>query len=142
MHTLCVCVCVWLSINKRNSEFTPNTDEKVCQGHKWGLLALWRYMRTEMGVDTDAVWQSITDLVIKTIIWYDNYTLGLLNLQNHLIELCQTSCLLVLGEGSWCGYHTWELYKSYKSPILIKSNLTVLLYCRNDYSTHVISFYF
>ncbi len=57
------------SINKQNSEFTPNTDETVCQGHKWGLLALWRYMKTELGVDTDSVWQSITELVVKTIIW-------------------------------------------------------------------------
>ncbi len=57
------------SINKQNSEFTPNTDETVCQGHKWGLQALWRHMNTELGVDTDGVWQSITELVVKTIIW-------------------------------------------------------------------------
>ena len=56
------------SINKRNSDFTPNTDESVCQGHKWGLLALWQYMGTELGVNTEAVWDSIKDVVIKTII--------------------------------------------------------------------------
>ncbi len=56
------------SINKQNSDFRPNTDETVCQGHKWGLLALWGYMREELGVNTEEVWQSITELVVKTII--------------------------------------------------------------------------
>ena len=23
------------SVNKKNSAFTPNSDETVCQGHKW-----------------------------------------------------------------------------------------------------------
>ena len=27
------------SVNKKNKEFTPNTDETVCQGHKWCVLA-------------------------------------------------------------------------------------------------------
>ena len=61
------------SINKQNSEFTPNTDETVCQGHKWGLLALWRYMRTHLGVNTERVWDSIKDLIIKTIISSEPY---------------------------------------------------------------------
>ena len=149
------------SVNKKNKEFTPNTDETVCQGHKWcvftyvlyaflfptllytslmqntyihsvcirhirmytfitclymtanvlyahlyscvyacatayvriyvhdsllvhvpsrplpsptpspphrGLLAFWEYMRTELHLDTDPIWESIQDLVIKTII--------------------------------------------------------------------------
>lgn len=34
-----------------------------------GLLALWQYMSTELGLNTDAIWDSIKDLVIKTIIW-------------------------------------------------------------------------
>ena len=33
-----------------------------------GLLALWDYMKSELGVDTDAVWEQIKDLAIKTII--------------------------------------------------------------------------
>jgi tubulin polyglutamylase TTLL4 len=56
------------SINKKNVTFEQNPDETVCQGHKWGLLALWEYMRNELGVDTDKVWESIKDLAIKTII--------------------------------------------------------------------------
>ena len=61
------------SVNKQNSEFTPNTDETVCQGHKWGLLALWRYMHSQLGINTDRVWDSIKDLVIKTIISSEPY---------------------------------------------------------------------
>ena len=33
-----------------------------------GLVALWDYMKSELGVDTDAVWEQIKDLAIKTII--------------------------------------------------------------------------
>ena len=61
------------SINKQNSEFTPNTDETICQGHKWGLLALWRYMRSQLGINTDKVWDSIKDLVVKTIISSESF---------------------------------------------------------------------
>ena len=57
------------SINKKNVDFTPNTDETVCQGHKWGLLALWKYMSMKLGINTETVWETIKDVVIKTIIW-------------------------------------------------------------------------
>ena len=33
-----------------------------------GLLALWQYMRHELGVNTEEVWEAIKDLIIKTII--------------------------------------------------------------------------
>ena len=33
-----------------------------------GLLALWRYMRTEMGINTREIWESIQELIVKTII--------------------------------------------------------------------------
>eukprot|EP00117_Sycon_ciliatum_P000086 scpid22923/ scgid4518/ Tubulin polyglutamylase TTLL4; Tubulin--tyrosine ligase-like protein 4 len=55
------------SVNKKNTTFTANSDETVCQGHKWGLKALWRYL-DERGEDSDTVWASIIDVVIKTII--------------------------------------------------------------------------
>ncbi|XP_070565987.1 tubulin monoglutamylase TTLL4-like [Ptychodera flava] len=55
------------SINKKNSEFTPNDDENICQGHKWSLKALWGYMRKN-GIDSTKVWDSIKDIVVKTII--------------------------------------------------------------------------
>ncbi|CAI8033081.1 Tubulin polyglutamylase TTLL4 [Geodia barretti] len=56
------------SVNKKNSQFSQNSDETACQGHKWGLLALWKYVSCELGTDTNAVWRSIVELVIKTII--------------------------------------------------------------------------
>ena len=31
------------SVNKKNKEFTPNTDETVCQGHKWCVLVYILY---------------------------------------------------------------------------------------------------
>lgn len=55
------------SVNKRNNEYESNTDENVCQGHKWGLKALWGYLKKQ-GTDTSAVWDKIKDLVVKTII--------------------------------------------------------------------------
>ncbi|XP_035688484.1 tubulin polyglutamylase TTLL4-like [Branchiostoma floridae] len=55
------------SVNKRNAEFTPNSDKDRCEGHKWGLQALWRYLQRG-GINTDHIWEQIKDLVIKTII--------------------------------------------------------------------------
>ncbi|XP_041478656.1 tubulin polyglutamylase TTLL4-like isoform X1 [Lytechinus variegatus] len=55
------------SINKKNADFTPNSDSTACQGHKWSLKALWGFMQKD-GVDTNAVWESIKDVVVKTIV--------------------------------------------------------------------------
>ncbi|XP_076349307.1 tubulin monoglutamylase TTLL4-like isoform X2 [Tachypleus tridentatus] len=55
------------SINKKSASYASNEDEKVCQGHKWTLKALWRYME-ENGVDTTTLWDSVVDVIIKTII--------------------------------------------------------------------------
>ncbi|KAK7913701.1 hypothetical protein WMY93_013912 [Mugilogobius chulae] len=30
------------SVNKKNSEYQANSDDKACQGHKWALKALWQ----------------------------------------------------------------------------------------------------
>ncbi|OWF40925.1 tubulin polyglutamylase TTLL4-like [Mizuhopecten yessoensis] len=59
------------SINKKNEEYQANGDEKLCQGHKWGLKALWNYMKRQ-GINTAAIWENIKDLVIKTIICADS----------------------------------------------------------------------
>lgn len=59
------------SINKKNDDYQANGDEKLCQGHKWGLKALWNYMKRQ-GVNTAAIWESIKDLVIKTIVCADS----------------------------------------------------------------------
>ena len=53
------------SINKKSDTFVQNDDVGVCQGHKWGLQALWQYLRDHDGVDTDKVWKRICDICIK-----------------------------------------------------------------------------
>ncbi|XP_022080086.1 tubulin polyglutamylase TTLL4-like isoform X2 [Acanthaster planci] len=59
------------SINKKNADFTPNSDYTACEGHKWGLKALWGYLKP-MGIDTVSVWENIKDVVVKTIISVDS----------------------------------------------------------------------
>ncbi|XP_038076530.1 tubulin polyglutamylase TTLL4-like isoform X2 [Patiria miniata] len=59
------------SINKKNADFTPNNDYTACEGHKWGLKALWGYLKP-MGIDTVSVWETIKDVVVKTIISVDS----------------------------------------------------------------------
>ena len=70
-------------------EFTPNTDEKVCQGHKWGLLALWHLMETQLGLNTAEIWQSIKDLVVKTIVCSEPYVSSCVKafVRNRLVHL-------------------------------------------------------
>lgn len=60
------------SVNKKNSDYKSNTDETACQGHKWSLKALWNYL-SQKGVNTDAVWEKLKDIVIKTIIASEPY---------------------------------------------------------------------
>ncbi|NXI85765.1 TTLL4 polyglutamylase, partial [Rhipidura dahli] len=55
------------SVNKKNTEYKSNSDEIACQGHKWALKALWSYL-TQKGVNSEAIWEKIKDIVIKTII--------------------------------------------------------------------------
>lgn len=59
------------SINKKSDEFEQNDDAAECQGHKWGMKALWKYLETERGVDTGQVWTDMCDVVIKTILSAD-----------------------------------------------------------------------
>ncbi|CAH2054752.1 unnamed protein product, partial [Iphiclides podalirius] len=56
------------SINRLSKNYTPNEDFAACEGHKWTLQTLFHYLKTERGVDTDSLWESLKDLVIKTII--------------------------------------------------------------------------
>ncbi|XP_045170365.2 tubulin monoglutamylase TTLL4-like isoform X3 [Mercenaria mercenaria] len=58
------------SVNKKNTDYQANSDDTVCQGHKWSLKALWNYMKRQ-GVNTSAVWENMKDLIIKTIICSD-----------------------------------------------------------------------
>lgn len=71
------------SVNRKSVTYTANEDVNACKGHKWSLKALWGYL-TEKGFDTSAIWNSIVDIVIKTIISCETTvsTLTRLNLKN------------------------------------------------------------
>ncbi|KPI98780.1 Tubulin polyglutamylase TTLL4 [Papilio xuthus] len=56
------------SINRLSKNYTPNEDFAACEGHKWTLQSLFHYLKTDRNVDTDSLWESLKDLVIKTII--------------------------------------------------------------------------
>ncbi|KAK3588044.1 hypothetical protein CHS0354_012090 [Potamilus streckersoni] len=59
------------SVNKKNADYQANTDENICQGHKWSLKALWNYMKRQ-GINTAAIWENVKDLIVKTIICADS----------------------------------------------------------------------
>ncbi|KAM8854989.1 tubulin monoglutamylase TTLL4 isoform 2-T2 [Spinachia spinachia] len=65
------------SVNKKNSEYQSNSDDKACQGHKWALKALWQYLGSK-GVNTTRIWEKIKDIVIKTLIGSEPYVNNLL----------------------------------------------------------------
>ncbi|XP_025207302.1 uncharacterized protein LOC112603094 [Melanaphis sacchari] len=56
------------SINRLSSQFTENEDADACQGHKWTLRSLWTYMENECKIDVKKLWESLKDLVVKTVI--------------------------------------------------------------------------
>ncbi|XP_051259544.1 tubulin polyglutamylase TTLL4 isoform X2 [Dicentrarchus labrax] len=67
------------SVNKKNSEYQDNSDDKACQGHKWALKALWQYLGSR-GVNTTLIWEKIKDIVIKTVIASEPYVNSLLKM--------------------------------------------------------------
>ncbi|NXA07266.1 TTLL4 polyglutamylase, partial [Sapayoa aenigma] len=67
------------SVNKKNMEYKSNSDETACQGHKWALKALWSYL-TQKGVNSEAIWEKIKDIVIKTIIASETYVNSLVKM--------------------------------------------------------------
>ncbi len=56
------------AINVTNEEYIENKDANARYGHKWSLKTLWAYL-SEKGIDVNKIWEEITDLIIKTIIW-------------------------------------------------------------------------
>lgn len=55
------------AINKSNPEFIYNTSQNLDSvGHKWSLTALKEYL-IRQGKDVDALWNDISDLIIKTL---------------------------------------------------------------------------
>lgn len=67
------------SVNKKNSEYQTNSDDKACQGHKWALKALWQYLGSK-GVNTTLIWEKIKDIVIKTLIASEPYVHSLMKM--------------------------------------------------------------
>uniref|UniRef100_A0A8C3TEA8 Tubulin tyrosine ligase like 4 n=1 Tax=Chelydra serpentina TaxID=8475 RepID=A0A8C3TEA8_CHESE len=67
------------SVNKKNAEYKANVDETACQGHKWALKALWSYL-SQKGVNSEAIWEKIKDIVIKTIIASEPYVNSLVKM--------------------------------------------------------------
>ncbi|XP_055861674.1 probable beta-tubulin polyglutamylase isoform X1 [Biomphalaria glabrata] len=59
------------SVNKKNTQYVSNSNTGNCEGHKWSLKSLWDYLK-QRGVNTTAVWNTIKDLIIKTIISGDS----------------------------------------------------------------------
>lgn len=56
------------SINKFNDKFEQNKDENVDdEGGKWSLGALKRHL-LERGINVDALWEGIHDIIIKTMV--------------------------------------------------------------------------
>ena len=57
------------SINKKNANFVNNVDAKLDDyGSKWSVLAIRRHLREKMGIDDNAIWAKIEDIIIKTLI--------------------------------------------------------------------------
>ncbi|XP_014250184.1 tubulin polyglutamylase TTLL4-like isoform X1 [Cimex lectularius] len=54
------------SINKLSNNYAQNEDAEACTGHKWTIKSLWTYL--EGSVNMDALWTSLEELVIKTMI--------------------------------------------------------------------------
>ncbi|XP_059583523.1 tubulin monoglutamylase TTLL4 isoform X2 [Alligator mississippiensis] len=67
------------SVNKKNTEYKANADETACQGHKWALKALWSYL-SQKGVNSEAIWEKIKDIVVKTIIASEPYVTSLVKM--------------------------------------------------------------
>ncbi|CAG0889949.1 unnamed protein product [Cyprideis torosa] len=55
------------SINCKSDNYQDNLTISDCHGHKWCLSALWRLFN-QKGINTDGLWSSILDIVVKTII--------------------------------------------------------------------------
>ncbi|XP_056282494.1 tubulin polyglutamylase TTLL4 [Pseudoliparis swirei] len=75
------------SVNKKNSEYQSNSDDKACQGHKWTLKSLWQFLGSK-GVSTAPIWEKIKDIVIKTIIGSEPYVNSLLKMHLHSPYSC------------------------------------------------------
>ncbi|EEC14601.1 polyglutamylase, putative [Ixodes scapularis] len=55
------------SINKKSATYASNTSKDDCEGHKWSIKALQKYLE-DFGVDFEHLWQQMVDIIVKTLI--------------------------------------------------------------------------
>ena len=76
-------------INRKNTEkFIYNYEPGSCNGHKWRLKVLWRYL-AEIGLqehDFDFIWKQIEDNVIKSIL------IALPQMREEFRGMCDLTC--------------------------------------------------
>lgn len=65
------------SVNKKSDEFIKPTADGDIQGSKWGLKSL-RKKLTEMGIDAEAVFEDVNDVIVKTILSVEQRTNSLM----------------------------------------------------------------
>ena len=63
----CACACKY--VHHLEMYFVPASLNSMVVLLFRGLVALWQYMRNELGIETDPIWESVKDIVVKTIIW-------------------------------------------------------------------------
>lgn len=60
-------------VNKNNQEYKINNDCESLHGCKWTLKRFWRYIKEHYDhVNVEDLWESIIDIIIKTIISCEN----------------------------------------------------------------------
>lgn len=56
------------SINKKSATYASSTTGDSCDGHKWSVKTLQRYLE-DLGVDFEGIWMQMVDIIIKTLVW-------------------------------------------------------------------------
>lgn len=55
------------SINKKSATYASSTTGDSCDGHKWSVKTLQRYLE-DLGVDFEGIWMQMVDIIIKTLV--------------------------------------------------------------------------
>lgn len=60
------------SVNKHNEKYIVNVNANSCEGHKWTIETLWKYLEEQHQVDINQLQRRLIDLIIKTVICGEN----------------------------------------------------------------------